>query len=100
MLTSEYLGRSVTCPISFTDAEIEECLRISAAQDNIDEKLEILRGRSGVSKDGWVPFERYDNAVAENTVLKEELLAEAMDAERTEVLQVWLFINHSEDGFS
>ena len=88
------------CPISFSEAEAAKWLRISAAQDNVDEKLDILRDRLGIGMDGWVPLEIYDHAVAENQRLKDELLADATEEERRIVLQYWPFDDHAEDGLS
>ncbi|KAH7372259.1 kinase subdomain-containing protein [Pyrenochaeta sp. MPI-SDFR-AT-0127] len=99
-LVSESAEAGVPCPISFSEGEATECLRINAAQDNVDEKLEILRDRMGISTDGWVPNHRYDAAVAENQRIKDELLAGATEEERKLVLQHWPFDDHAEDGYS
>lgn len=96
-LTSDSANLSVACPISFTEAEIAHCLYINAAQDNINKKLDILRERIGISIDGWVPLDMYDQAVAENQILKKELLLAATKEETRVVLQHWPFDDHAED---
>jgi hypothetical protein len=91
---------ATACPISFSESEIAECLRINAGQENIDEKLEILREQIGISTDGWTPLERYDGAVAENEATKERLLADETEEEKKIVLEHWPFDDHSENGLS
>jgi Phosphotransferase enzyme family len=99
-LTLESTDATVPCPISFSETEIAECLRINADQDNIDEKLEIVRERVGISTDGWIPLEMYDHAVAENHALKDELLSWVTEGERRVVLQHWPLDDHEEDELS
>ncbi|KAF2673621.1 hypothetical protein BT63DRAFT_467179 [Microthyrium microscopicum] len=93
-LTAESTETASNCPISFTDEEAARILRINAAQDDVDEKISLLRDGIGSGEDGWVPIENYDRAVAENQRLKEELLKDVSNEERRLSLQHWPFDEH------
>lgn len=97
MLTAELAEKSSQCPIAFSEDEVAECQRINAAQDSIDEKISLLREFLGIGEDGWVSYEDYDRAVAENEKLKDELLRDASAEDRRLSLQHWPFDDHSED---
>lgn len=86
------------CPISFDEQEAEDTITKILEQENIDRQMGILRDAIGIGSDGWVPHDRYDDAVAQATAVKEDALRDADDeAERGMILRHWPFEDHDED---
>ncbi len=97
MLTARKSGEIPPCPIDFSDAEVEECLRLEAEQNHLDLQIEKIRDRIGIGSDGWTSNERYEDALEENEHVKAEALDGAEDDVRKEILENWPWDNHKED---
>lgn len=89
------------CPISFTDDESMECLRLEQAQSEADEQYQACQEAIGVGHEGWVPVAHYDEAKA----CERKLRADALDAaeteeERTRIRENWIFDDFSEEDYT
>lgn len=96
------LTRDMTtpCPISFSDDELTECLRLERAQSEADEQFQACQEAIGVGREGWVPLENYDEAKRSEKKLK----ADALDAAETEEEQKrlqenWIFDDFCEEEY-
>lgn len=88
-----------SCPISFEEQDAEETIDKMIEQEDIDKKMEILRDVIEISSDGWISFEKYDDAVAEANHMKVQALSYAeSDLERRMTEQHWPFDDFDEDG--
>lgn len=89
---------SSCCPLSYTTAEIDECLGLEVEQKLADEDMEKSRNCLGVSIDGWVTLERYDVAKELSESFKAEAIALA-DSEKTveQIRKHWPFDDHDEN---
>lgn len=88
----------VHCPLSYSSAEIGECLRLKTEQDLADEDMEKSRKCLGISVDGWVPAEGYDAAKEQSEKFKAETIALAESEEAAEQIRKhWPFDGHDEN---
>ena len=97
-LTTTENGYVPHCPLSYSDAEVEKCLKFDAEQREADEDMEKSRSCLEVTVEGWVPAERYDHAKELSEKFKTEAieLAES-DFVRTQIQKHWPFDDHDED---
>lgn len=85
------------CPISYPEDEVKECLALVAQQKKLDETMQVLRDRIGVSVDGWVSNDEYEATKQRAHELKMQFLATAdSEAERREFDENWAFQDHEE----
>lgn len=92
-------GSVPTCPLSYSKTEIERCSQQASEQETIDENLEWACRRFGISAEGWVPPEGYDEARRMIQEFKaESLKAAETDLERYEIQNHWPFDDRDEDG--
>ncbi|KAI7266089.1 hypothetical protein KC345_g8285 [Hortaea werneckii] len=88
-----------SCPISFHQQDANETMDKMLEQEDIDKKMGILRDALGMSTDGWVSFERYDDAVAAAKDMRAEALSYAENEwEREMTEKHWPFDDFDEDG--
>lgn len=90
----------VACPITFSEEEARECLRLSEAQADADEQLEACKRIIGVASEGWVPSDQY--AKAKHCANK--LKADAFDTVESEeeekmVREHWIFDDFDEKEY-
>jgi hypothetical protein len=91
---------SPPCPISFTEDEERECLRLHAAQIEADEQLQACRDVVGIGPEGWVPLELYDETKQRETKLKADALdAAESEEERTRLCEHWIFGDFDEEEY-
>lgn len=97
-LTVSKDGNIPRCPLSYPNAEVEECLKFDAEQREADEDMKKSRSCLGVTADGWVPTEGYDHAKELSERFKAEAieLAES-DFVRAQIRKHWPFDDHNED---
>ena len=89
------------CPISFSEDEISECLRLKTAQVEADEQLQACRDAVGIGPEGWVPLEQYGEKKQRADKLKAYALEAAeSEKERQELCQHWIFDDFDEDEYS
>lgn len=89
------------CPISFSDEEILECLRLNEAQIEADEQLQECQDIIGVCGEGWTPIASYDKAKAREKKLKMETFQAAeTDEERRRLEENWIFDDFSESDYT
>ncbi|KAJ5379285.1 hypothetical protein N7509_012404 [Penicillium cosmopolitanum] len=94
-------GTGTTCPISFSDAEIGECLRLNAAQVEADEQLQECQDIVGVAGEGWTPIASYEKAKARAAKLKMEAFQAAeSDEERRRLEENWIFDDFDEVDYT
>jgi len=96
VLTARKSGEIPPCPIEFSDAEVEECLRLEAEQNHLNVQMEKVRDRIGIGSDGWTSNERYEDALEENEHVRTEALDGAEDDVRKEILENWPWDDHEE----
>ncbi|KAF1960978.1 hypothetical protein CC80DRAFT_523199 [Byssothecium circinans] len=101
-VTSSSSGNTIPpCPISFTEDEVKECLRLQAAQSEVDDLLQTCRDIVGVGTEGWVPLELYDEIKQREIKLKADSLEGAeTEEERTRTLEHWIFDDFDEEEYS
>ncbi|PYI29519.1 hypothetical protein BP00DRAFT_400622 [Aspergillus indologenus CBS 114.80] len=93
-------GDTPPCPLLYSEAEADECLRLSNAQAEADEQLKICQDLVGVGNEGWVPIDQYEGARARALTLKKDTLDAAESAEeRTRIEANWIFDDFCEDGY-
>ncbi|KAI9848391.1 MAG: Phosphotransferase enzyme [Sclerophora amabilis] len=98
-LASAESGDDPKCPLTYSAAEIESCLKLDWKQKEANSCMNDARRRLGINIEGWVPAEGFQEAKA----LSEKLKAEAMEVaetglEREEIQSHWPFDNHDENG--
>lgn len=89
------------CPISFTDNELTEYLRIQRVQYEADEQFQACQEAVGAGSEGWVPVARYD----ESKRRERELRADAISAAETEderkiISENWIFDDFNEEEYT
>jgi hypothetical protein len=88
------------CPISFSDTESAECLRLERAQSEADEQFQACQDVIGVRAEGWVPVDQYDEAKRRERTLRADALdAAETDQERATIQKHWIFDNFYEDEY-
>ncbi|KAI2484031.1 Aminoglycoside phosphotransferase [Pyrenophora tritici-repentis] len=88
------------CPISFSEEEMAECLRLKTAQIEADEQLKAARDAIGVGSEGWVPLKQYDEIKEQNRILKKNAFAAAeSEEERIMMDENWVFNDFDEDDY-
>lgn len=97
ILNARKSGEVPPCPIRFSDAEVEECLRLEAGQSHLDVQMEKIRNRIAIGSDGRTSSERYEVALEENEHIKAEALCHAADDVKKEILENWPWDDHEED---
>lgn len=91
----------VHCPISFSEDEISQSDRLSAAKMEADELLQTCRDRVGIGIEGWVPLNYYEEAKQREMKLKAFALdAAESEEERAEISEHWIFDDFDEDEYS
>ncbi|CZT50286.1 uncharacterized protein RSE6_11239 [Rhynchosporium secalis] len=85
------------CPISYSPAEVEECLDRDAKQNRVNEQLQHVRDFIGINIDGLVMSEEFESARAKAELIKNELAEGAdTDEEGREFTKLWPFQDHEE----
>lgn len=77
------------CPISFSEDEQKECLRLHAAQIEADEQLQACRDIVGIGPEGWVPTEEYEETKQRAEKLKADALEAAESEEERQQILWW-----------
>ncbi|KAM0717867.1 hypothetical protein Q7P37_006199 [Cladosporium fusiforme] len=86
------------CPLSFDTHEAEKVLDGAMRQEEADGQMDILRNVIGISSDGWVSHEGYEEAVSQASEMKKQAIEYAeSDAERELTIRHWPFDDHDED---
>ncbi|KGO63638.1 Aminoglycoside phosphotransferase [Penicillium italicum] len=96
------LTRDMTtpCPISFSDDELTECLRLKRAQSGADEQFQACQEAIGVGHEGWVPLANYDDAKRSERKLKADALdAAETEEEQTRLQENWIFDDFCEEEY-
>ena len=85
------------CPVSYSPAEVEECLDRYAKQNSVNEQMQQVCDFIGINIDGLVLNGEFENATARARLIKNEL-AEGADSEkqRKEFDKIWPFQDHEE----
>ncbi|OAL43944.1 hypothetical protein IQ07DRAFT_616089 [Pyrenochaeta sp. DS3sAY3a] len=88
------------CPITFSEAEVEDCLRLNAAQLEADKLLQTCRDAIGIGTEGWVPLDQYDEVKQREAKLKAEALEAAeSEHERLMLHEHWIFDDFDEKEY-
>lgn len=93
-------GNTSPCPLVYSDAESNECLKLARAQAEADEQLKICQDLIGVGNEGWVPMDQYEGAKARAITLKKDALDAAEAAEeRAWIDENWIFDDFCDDDY-
>jgi hypothetical protein len=88
------------CPIAFDPKDARETMKLDAEQREADEFLEAFQGMISFGPEGWVPVERYEEAMALSKKLKEAGLAAAeSEEERAQISAHWLLDDIDEEEY-
>lgn len=88
------------CPITFTDEEERECLRLDELEQDADEKLRASEAMLGLGPEGWVSHENYEPVQAAISRTKEMCLEQAeSDFEKTAITDHWVYDDMDEDEY-
>ncbi|CEO60418.1 Putative Phosphotransferase [Penicillium brasilianum] len=88
------------CPISFSDDESTECLRLVRAQSEADEQFTACLEAIGAGAEGWVPVAHYDEAKRCERKLKADALdAAETEEERARIEENWIFDDFCEEDY-
>ena len=87
------------CPISFTEQEVNETLRVDLLLKEVDIDMENVRDGIGIGSDGWVPMEDYESAVEKNNYIRQQVDDECAENERDRELSLlhYPFVDHDEE---
>lgn len=89
------------CPLVFSEAEVEECLRLHAAQMEADEQLQACRDVIGIGPEGWVPLDQYDETKQRAAKFKADALEAAeSEQERWMLQEHWIFDDFDEEEYA
>lgn len=92
---------TVSCPITFPEDVMDECMRLHSAQVEADDQFEACKDAIGVSSEGWVPWDQFEEVKRRETKLKADALDAAVsDEERVKICEHWLFDDFNEDEYS
>lgn len=93
-------GARAPCPISFTDGELTEFLRLERAQSEAEDQFQACQDAIGVGHEGWVPIASYDEAKGRERKLRADALDAAETQEdRTIIQENWIFDDFSEEEY-
>lgn len=91
----------IPCPITFSEDEERECLRLHTAQSEADEQLQACRDIVGIGPEGWVPTEQYEETKQRAEKLKADALEAAeSEEERQQLRDHWIFDDFDEEEYS
>ncbi|KAH0842096.1 phosphotransferase family protein [Fonsecaea pedrosoi] len=95
-----YFGKGIpSCPISFTELDIQRTIDILLQQEDIDTQLEKIQNAIGINADGWTSNEEYEEAVGRAKLIKMQALASLDSEEEKEMtLKHWPFDDFDEQG--
>jgi hypothetical protein len=83
-------GGGPPCPVVFDAEDVRETMKLDAQQRGGDAALAACQNMIGLGPEGWVPAERYEEAVARSKKLKEDGLASAETGEeRAQIAAHW-----------
>ncbi|EME42126.1 hypothetical protein DOTSEDRAFT_45678 [Dothistroma septosporum NZE10] len=91
---------SIPCPISFSNAEEEECLRLDDSEREAEEQMKDTNESLGIGPEGWVPNDHYE-AVKHVVVKMKELALKQAETEidRRAIREHWIFDDLDEDEY-
>lgn len=90
----------VPCPILFSEAEEEECLRLDDSEREAEEQMRDTKEMLGVGPEGWVPNDHYEAAKEAVMEMKKLALERAeTQTDRIAVSEHWVFDDMDEDEY-
>ncbi|KAK5109410.1 hypothetical protein LTR62_007076 [Meristemomyces frigidus] len=88
------------CPITFTDEEERECLRLDDLEQNAVEQLEASKAMLGLGPEGWISNENYEAAQAAIAQMKVMCLEQAeTDSGRRAIREHWVYDDMDEEEY-
>lgn len=89
------------CPITFSEEERKECLRLNPEQIDADKQLQLCADIVSVANLGWVSTEFYDEVKERERKFKEDVLTAAeSDEERRTLCEHWIIDASDEDEYT
>ncbi|KAI6037062.1 protein kinase subdomain-containing protein PKL/CAK/Fmp29 [Pisolithus microcarpus] len=93
-------GGGAPCPIVFDAEDIQETMKLDAKKTEADESLEMCQIIIGFGPEGWVPTERYEEAMRHSNRIKEDHWAAAESTEERATLAThWPFDDMDEEKY-
>lgn len=84
-------------PIEYSDAEIKQCLEINAELKYSDAQIQRYRDHFGISTEGWVPAEKYEESKRKIDEMKAYILENSeTEEEKRDLDENWQFQDHVE----
>ncbi|TDL19833.1 protein kinase subdomain-containing protein PKL CAK Fmp29 [Rickenella mellea] len=94
-------GRGSSCPVVFDAEDVHETRKLDEEQNQMDKVLGACQNIVGFGEDGWVPAERYEQALAHSEKLKEDILVMAeSEEERAEIAAHWPLDDMDEEPYN
>ncbi|PPJ57977.1 hypothetical protein CBER1_09408 [Cercospora berteroae] len=91
---------NVPCPISFSEAEEEECLRLDDLEREAEEQMRDTIESIGIGPEGWVLNDHYEAAKEVVVEMKKLALERAgTEMDRIAVSEHWVFDDMDEDEY-
>jgi hypothetical protein len=93
-------GGGPPCPVAFDAEDVRETRELDTKQRGADETLEVCQNMIGFGPEGWVPVNRYEEAMTRSKQLKEDALASAeSEEERAEIAAHWIWDDMDEKEY-
>lgn len=93
-------GPNEPCPITFTEEEERECLRLDELERDAEEQLESSKAMLGLGPDGWVSHKNYDAAKEAIARMRKICLEQAdPDLEKNAIQNHWVHDDMDEDEY-
>lgn len=96
-IVAEGYGLAASCPVSFSEREASDAIRIQEEQEETDAQLDVVREAIGINADGWTSNERYEGAVAQAAEFKGMGTEDMTEYEKRMSSLHWPFDDHEED---
>lgn len=91
---------NIRCPITFTDEEESECLRLDELEHGAEEQLEASKAMLGLGPEGWVSHDNYEASQAAISRMKAMCLEQAdSEIEKTAIKDHWVYDDMDEDEY-
>lgn len=93
-------GGGLPCPVTFDAEDVRKTKELDVTQRRADRTLDWCRNMVCCGPEGWVPAERYEEAMTYSKELKEGTLAMDMsEEERAEITGHWPFTDMDEKEY-
>ena len=94
------LSPDIDCPITFTDGEVLECLRLDESEREAAEEMRSSKEILGIGPEGWVHCDHYPAAKEATLQMKAVCLNQAeSEIDRIAIRDHWVYDDMDEDEY-